>query len=197
MEIKEQVTCFLGIHLSVDGTSEQAIKDWDTIFAKIIEIFNNSPLGQCSGTLMQLVDLFVKLLGMHSDHCSKEKKDFKQLQKKKKNAVEQILGENKILELSNELLPWFFEANDEMIKAAGGKDKYESLCQEEKDVLHSAMMQKLIIRLGQDAYEEMCTYSSTFENSDLCIFWWCRRNFEAEFAPMGVSPTQHIVGSTK
>ena len=52
-------------------------------------------------------------------------------------------------------MPWFFEANDEMIKAAGGKDKYENLCQEEKVVLLSAMMQKLIIKLGQDAYEEM------------------------------------------
>ena len=120
MEIKEQVTRFLGIHSSVDGTSEQAIKDWDAIFTKIIEIYNNSPLGQHSGTLMRLVDIFLKLLGMHSDHCSKEKKDFKLLQKK--SAVEQLLGENKVLELSNEeLLPWFFEANDEMIKAEIGR----------------------------------------------------------------------------
>ena len=37
-----------------------------------------------------------------------------------------------------------------MIKAAGGKDKYESLCQEEKDVLLSAIMQKLTIKLSQD-----------------------------------------------
>ena len=58
MEIKEQVTRFLGIHSSVDGTSEQAIKDWDAIFSKIIEIYNNSPLGQRSGTLMRLVDIF-------------------------------------------------------------------------------------------------------------------------------------------
>ena len=42
MEIKEQVTCFLGICSSVDGTSEQAIKDWDTTFVKIIEIYNNT-----------------------------------------------------------------------------------------------------------------------------------------------------------
>ena len=58
MEIKEKVTCFLGIHLSVDGSSEQAIKDWDAIFAKLIEIYNNSPLGQCSEILMWLVDIF-------------------------------------------------------------------------------------------------------------------------------------------
>ena len=79
MEIKEQVTCFLGICSSVDGTSEQAIKDWDTTFVKSIEVYNNSSHGQHSGTLMGLVNIFVKLLGMHSDHCSKEKKDFKLL----------------------------------------------------------------------------------------------------------------------
>ena len=51
----------------------------------------------------------LKLLGMHSDHFSKEKKDLKLLLKKKKSAVEQVLGGNKDLELSNEeLLPWFF-----------------------------------------------------------------------------------------
>ena len=42
-----------------------------------------------------------------------------------------------------------------MIKAAGSKDKYESLCQEENDVLLSAILQTLIIKLGQDASEEM------------------------------------------
>ena len=56
---------------------------------------------------------------------------------------------------NDKLLPWFFEANDKIIKTAGGKDKYESLCQEEKDVLLSAMMQKLIIEFGQDACEEV------------------------------------------
>ena len=62
--------------------------------------------------------------------AQRRKKAFKQLQKKKKkSAVEQILGENNVFELSNEkLLPWFFEANDKIIKTAGGKDKYESLC---------------------------------------------------------------------
>ena len=79
MGIKEQVTCFLGIHSSADGRSEQAIKDWDRTLVKIIKIYNNSSLGQHSGTLMRLVNIFVKLLGVYSDHCSKEKKDVKLL----------------------------------------------------------------------------------------------------------------------
>ena len=73
-EVKQHVQRFLGIQSSVDGTSEQAIKDWDETLKKIIRIFNNSPLAHRTGHMLHLVDIFVKLLGMHTDHCAKEKK---------------------------------------------------------------------------------------------------------------------------
>ena len=51
MEIKEQVNCFLGVQSFVEETGEQAIKDWDAIFSKIIEI---SHLGNILGHLCRL-----------------------------------------------------------------------------------------------------------------------------------------------
>ena len=53
-------------------------------FSKIIEIYNNTPLRQSPQTLIQVVAIYVKLLGMHSDHCSKEKKSLQTAPKEKK-----------------------------------------------------------------------------------------------------------------
>ena len=41
----------------------------------ITEIYNNSPLGKCSGLILKLIELLIKLMGMNTDHCAKEKKD--------------------------------------------------------------------------------------------------------------------------
>ena len=58
MEIKEQVTCFLGICSSVDGTSEQAVKDWDTTFVKIIDIYNNMTFRDTYGACRYICEAF-------------------------------------------------------------------------------------------------------------------------------------------
>ena len=126
MEIKGQVTQLLGIHSSVEGTSEQAIKYWDAIFSKMIEIYDNSPLGQSLGTLVQLIDIFMKLLKMHSDHCSKERKDFKG-----KRKVWLIRYMEKIKSLNSEMRS-YCKANDETTKAASGKGKCKSFAKRKK-----------------------------------------------------------------
>src|SRR3954463_5322735 len=78
--------------------------------------------------LLRVVDIFIKLTGMHSDHCAKEKKDAQLLEKEKTRATYQSLGENEILEKSNEeLLPHIIETRKEMIKAIGGDEKWKSL----------------------------------------------------------------------
>ena len=167
-EVKQHVQRFLGIQSSVDGTSEQAIKDWDETLKKIIRIFNNSPLAHRTGHMLRLVDIFVKLLGMHTDHCAKEKKDYKLL-KKKEAAVHQVLGEKEILEKSNdELVPSFLEANKQMIEDAGGQAKWDALPEKERTELLAGMMEKLVVKLGADAYEQM----PEEEKRMLSLFIW-------------------------
>ena len=72
---KKHVTRFLGVHSVLDGTSEQSVKAWKQTLSKIAEIYNQSPPKERTGNLLRVVDLFVKLAGMNSDHCAKEKKD--------------------------------------------------------------------------------------------------------------------------
>src|SRR6266516_3595592 len=82
---------------------------------------NESLFKQRTGNFLRVVDIYVKLAGMNSDHCSKEKKDARLMEKKKTAATYQVLGEEEILEKSNEeLLPHFLEAREKMIKGLEG-----------------------------------------------------------------------------
>src|SRR6266545_667605 len=61
---------------SRDGSSKEAIVDWKTTITEILDLYNRSPFGKRSGgSLIGLVDILVKLTGMNTDHCAKEKKD--------------------------------------------------------------------------------------------------------------------------
>lgn len=105
--------------LVTPSSSAEPLKDYDTILKTVVDLFNCSPLGKQLGNLLCVVDILIKLVGMHSDHCSKEKKDVEDMKKKKMDAILQILGEKEILDKSTEeLLSYFLEAYDQMIKNA-------------------------------------------------------------------------------
>jgi len=153
---KVHVTRFLGLQTSLDGSSEQAVNDWDDELQNITDIFNDSPLAQESDNFLRLVEIFVKLSGMSSDHCGKEKKDFKLMGEKKEAAIEQILGEKRILDDSvDELMPHYIQANEEMLKEIGGETAWNALDEAEQKELKSVMLQKLTADLGKDAFEKL------------------------------------------
>ena len=106
---------------------------------------------------------------MNTDHCAKEKKDAYLLQQEKQKATFQTLGEDQILQMSNqELLPDFLEAQRDMIESAGGKKKWECLSQLERDERQAATMEKLVIRLGKEHYDTL----SDDEKRILKLFIW-------------------------
>ncbi len=98
--VYKQSTCLLGVHSALDGSSEESVKAWKETLGGVAEIYNKSPLGGRSGNLLHVIDIFVKLAGMHSDHCAKEKKDFQLMGTEKELATYQSLGEGDILESS-------------------------------------------------------------------------------------------------
>ena len=99
----------------------------------------------------------------------RKKKDYKLLKKKKEAAVHQVLGEKEILEKSNdELVPSFLEANKQMIEDAGGQAKWDALPEKERTELLAGMMEKLVVKLGADAYEQM----PEEEKRMLSLFIW-------------------------
>ena len=71
----QRVTRTFGIQSSRDGSSEEALADWEITLKKIIEVYNGSPLGKRSGGLLSFINLLIKLMGMNTNHCAKEKKD--------------------------------------------------------------------------------------------------------------------------
>jgi hypothetical protein len=69
---KERVTRTFGIQSSRDGSSEEAVADWENTLKKIVDLYNESPLGKRSGSLIKFIDLLIKLVGMNTNHCSKK-----------------------------------------------------------------------------------------------------------------------------
>ena len=165
----KQVMRFLGVMPSLDGTSEQSIKDWEKTLENITDIFNRSPLGKKYGQLTRTVDFFAKLAGMMTDHCAKEKKDVMELEKKKIDAMYQKLGEGVVLDSSNaNLLPKFLDAHKEMIKTYGGPDKWGTLSENEQKERVARMTETVVVELGKEAYEML----SDSEKRALKLFIW-------------------------
>ena len=106
---------------------------------------------------------------MNTDHCAKEKKDASLLQQEKTLATFQTLGEDQILQKSNEeLLPHFLEAQKLMINAAGGAKKWESLSEIERNERTAFSMEQLVIRLGKEHYNML----SDEQQRVLKLFIW-------------------------
>ncbi|KIM83358.1 hypothetical protein PILCRDRAFT_7289 [Piloderma croceum F 1598] len=74
---------FLGLHSSVDQSSEQEVEDWEDILADTLKMFQKSPLGKRSKTFDHVLDLMLKWMGMNTDHCSKAKKTSRLISEKK------------------------------------------------------------------------------------------------------------------
>jgi hypothetical protein len=78
------------------------------------------------------------------------------LEKEKLQAIYQSLGEDEILDKSNqELLPFFMEARETMIKAAGGKPKWKNLSQTVQAEHEAAMLEQLVINLGKASFDTL------------------------------------------
>jgi hypothetical protein len=74
---KECVTRFFGIQATLDGSSEQAMKEWDKCLNSIADLYNRSPFGKINGNFLTVIEILIKLVGLHSDHGAREKKGAK------------------------------------------------------------------------------------------------------------------------
>src|SRR6266542_1936487 len=98
---------FLESNHLVMALAKRPLRTGKQLSPKILDLYNRSPFGKRSGgTLIGLVDILIKLTGMNTDHCAKEKKDAREMEELKKWAVNQHLGEEAILEKS---LPEIYE----------------------------------------------------------------------------------------
>lgn len=159
----------MGIQSSLDGSSEQAIKDWDNQLQNIFTYFNNSPLAKEKNLFAHLIEVYTKVVGMHSDHCGKERKNWELMKQKKIHAVHHVLGEKQVLnDSTGELLPYFLAADKKMIEKAGGEDSWNKLSEDQQNECRSEMFTKLTTDLGKDAFEKL----SGHEKSLFKLFVW-------------------------
>jgi len=116
--------------------------------------------------LVVLVDILVKLTGMNTDHCAKEKKDAYEMEKLKEWAVNQQLGEDAMLEKSlPEIYGLQMSAQKKMVQAAGGQQKWEALSEATKSEKQSKMIECVIQELGRG-----CLSFLIFMKSVSCSF---------------------------
>jgi hypothetical protein len=167
---KIRATRFLGIKPSRDNSSKEAIADWRTTVNEILDLYNRSPFGQRSGGgLVGLVDILIKLTGMNTDHCAKEKKDAKEMEDLKKWAVNQNLGEKVMLEKSiPEIYQLQMAAQTKMIQAAGGQKKWNALPEATKTEKRAKMVEDVVQELGKGAFELLDSHEKCF----LRLFIW-------------------------
>jgi len=79
----------------LNGSSKEAVKEWDYQLQIFFNVFNGSPLATERNMWARLVDIYIKFAGMHADHCTKEKR-ICSYEREKKAATEQILGESEL-----------------------------------------------------------------------------------------------------
>ena len=152
---KQQVTQTLGIQSSWDESNEEAVADWENTLKNIVNLYNESPLGKCSENFLKFIDLMIKLAGMNTDHCAKEKKDACLLKNMKAWAVEQHL-EEKILDMPlEEVIKYFKKAEEKMIKKAGGQLKWMSLPDVKKAERTAAMIEDAVSELGKEVFNNL------------------------------------------
>ena len=71
-------------------------------------------------------------------------------------AVEQSLGEDAMLKLTQEQIDEnFLKAEKDMIKSAGGKKKWDKLSENAQSTKRAGMMEKILSNLGQEELEKL------------------------------------------
>jgi len=166
---KQQVTHFLGIQSSCDGTSEESVRDWQELLDGIVELYNRSPFGKRSGGLLRVVDILIAHAVFHTNHCAAEKKTACLIKNLKNDAINQVLGEEAMLDKSPlELEQSMRDAEKKMIRSAGGKAKWEALSDSAKAEKRATMLEGLVADLGKESFEML----SEEEKRILKLFIW-------------------------
>ena len=167
----------MGLQSSADQSSEAELADWDKGFSEILAVYKNSPLGKRSKNFTQTVDLWAKMMGMNSDHCSKEKKTAHGAKEKKVDAIYQLAGEDEWLNKpSAETDIAFQKAKSEMIENAGGLSTWCKLPLEERNAQTAKMIKSALISLGESKYATLPEEEQRLVDFFIWVGCGCHKN---------------------
>ena len=143
----------LGIHSSVDQSSEQEVEDWNDILADTLTIFQKSPFGRRTKNFDRVIDLVAKWMGMNTDHCSKAKKTSRLVGEQKTDAVQQILGEKDMLNKSPEETDAALEKfREKMGEDIGGIEVWNALDKNEQAIHIAGMIKDAVKSIGESLF---------------------------------------------
>ncbi|KAJ7101997.1 hypothetical protein C8R44DRAFT_716352 [Mycena epipterygia] len=160
---------FLGVEKTIDHTSAESVKSWESRIQENIMIFNASPLARRLDK-KYTVRQFLKILkGMHGDHASTEKGTAKGVQGRKYEEAVNELGEDVLagkdfMELVLYLSAW----NAQKIARVGGIEAWEALSPAEQAEHDKNLMVEIVTALGKEAYDAL----SAADRRTLNLFIW-------------------------
>lgn len=163
----ERVVRSVGVHASVNHTSEVQLKGWQDAFEDIIELFNRSPLARRGQLSLNLVLILRKLCGMNSDHAEDQKKLARLVEQWKKATILEDLGSEYLLKCTPDEQARILSTEQERtVLDLGGPDKWSSLSLEARNQVQVSMVRALTARLGETVFNQL----SNDEQRDLMLF---------------------------
>ncbi|KAJ7938042.1 hypothetical protein B0H13DRAFT_1588185, partial [Mycena leptocephala] len=160
---------FLGVEKTIDHTSAESVKGWQSGIQEAMALFNESPLARRLKKNYTFRDFLRVLKGMNGDHGSNEKSSAKGMQGLKheeavKELGEEVLAGKEFMELVLYLSAW----NAKKIAEAGGIEAWDALSDREKALRDKALMDEIVTTLGREAYNAL----SPEERRRIDFFIW-------------------------
>jgi hypothetical protein len=146
----------VGVDPSIDHSSQTQAEGWKSKIQEKLDVYNRSPLAKRCHLSMQLADFFARLRGMNSDHAKDQKKLGNLLKEIKDKFFVESLGEERLLEMNMlEIRNLLIKTHAQMVTAAGGQNKWNTLPESERLKAEKSSMSNVILQLGREAYSHL------------------------------------------
>lgn len=104
----------------------------------------------------RLVEVIAKMLGMHGDHCAKEKKTAQMMANEKTEATQELLGEDIIGgKTLAEIEGLIAEERSKVVDELGGQKFWDILSAAEKAEKEAVIMRNVLIAFGEEEYNSL------------------------------------------
>ncbi|KAI0313246.1 hypothetical protein OF83DRAFT_1065825 [Amylostereum chailletii] len=159
-EMTHKIRLF-GIGSSVNHTSEAQVSGWKETAQDIGMTYSDSPLAKRNGQLMVSDDLIQRAAAVNTDHAPDQRKMVGGLKEWKEEAAQAALGTAQLRNSYLFFVPIIAGAVEEKIKEAGGPDAWDTLSPTEQAARDAAMMRKLSVRIGKNAFAHLLEEQQT------------------------------------
>ncbi len=149
---------FVGVESSVDHTSETQLAGWQGAFHGAAHAFNDSPLAKRDGTVLDVINLAVKLKGVGGDHAADQLKTARMLGAWKKDMTYTVLARDRLGyggQPTAELLRLIENSTTASVSAVGGSASWAIMSAEQRATVYVDQLNEAISQVGKELYEAL------------------------------------------